>query len=129
MIVPLASRRGDHAHCPPIHATTPRKHLEADWEAALAVQQRLREDHDRFTRTCPQPLTPAQRQAITALAGDVQGLWAAPTTTDADRKQLIRAVVEQVAITVAGSSERVAVQIAWAGGRTTRGQTIRPVAR
>src|SRR5215218_11261007 len=27
MIVPLASRRGDHAHCPPIHATTPRKHL------------------------------------------------------------------------------------------------------
>jgi hypothetical protein len=29
MIVPLASRRGDHAHCPPIHATTPRKHLEA----------------------------------------------------------------------------------------------------
>jgi hypothetical protein len=30
---------------------------------------------------------------------------------------------------VAGSSERVAVQIAWAGGRTTRAQTIRPVAR
>src|SRR6266516_4816754 len=27
MIVPLGSRRGDHAHCPPIHATTPRKHL------------------------------------------------------------------------------------------------------
>jgi DNA invertase Pin-like site-specific DNA recombinase len=105
------------------------RQLEADWEAALAGQQRLREDYDRFTRTCPQPLTPAQRQAITALAGDVQGLWAAPTTTDADRKQLIRAVVEQVAITVAGSSERVAVEITWAGGRTTRGHTIRPVAR
>src|SRR5918996_6017470 len=29
MIVPLAGRRGDHAHCPPIHATTPRKHLAA----------------------------------------------------------------------------------------------------
>src|SRR6266536_4331735 len=28
MIVPLGSRRGDHAHCPPIHATTPRKHLD-----------------------------------------------------------------------------------------------------
>src|SRR6266487_2499047 len=27
MIVPLGSRRDDHAHCPPIHATTPRKHL------------------------------------------------------------------------------------------------------
>jgi DNA invertase Pin-like site-specific DNA recombinase len=105
------------------------RQLEADWEAALAAQQRLREDYDRFTRTRPQPLTPAQQQAITALAGDIEGLWAAPTTTDADRKQLIRAVVEQVAITVAGTSERVAVEITWAGGHTTRGQTTRPVAR
>jgi DNA invertase Pin-like site-specific DNA recombinase len=105
------------------------RQLEADWEAALAAQVRLREDYDRFTRTRPQPLTPAQQQAITALAGDIEGLWAAPTTTDADRKQLIRALVDQVTITVAGSSERVAVQITWAGGRTTGGQTIRPVAR
>jgi DNA invertase Pin-like site-specific DNA recombinase len=105
------------------------RQLEADWEAALAAQQRLREDHDRFTRTRPQSLTPAQQQAITALAADIEGLWAAPTTTDADRKQIIRTVVEQVTITVAGTSERVAVEIGWAGGHTTRGQTIRPVAR
>jgi Recombinase zinc beta ribbon domain/Recombinase len=105
------------------------RQLEADWEAALAAQQQLRDDYDRFTRTRPQPLTPAQQQAITAIAGDIEGLWAAPTTTDADRKQLIRALVTQVAITVAGTSERVAVQITWAGGRTTHGQTIRPVAR
>jgi DNA invertase Pin-like site-specific DNA recombinase len=105
------------------------RQLEADWEAALAAQQRLREDYDRFTRTCPQPLTAAQRQAITALAADIEGLWAAPTTTDADRKQLIRALVDQVTITVLGTSERVAVEIGWAGGRTTCGQTVRPVAR
>jgi DNA invertase Pin-like site-specific DNA recombinase len=105
------------------------RQLEADWEAALAAQQHLHEDYDRFTRTRPQPLSVAQRQAITALAGDIEGLWAAPTTTDADRKQLIRALVDQVTITVAGTSERVAVQIGWAGGHTTRGRTIRPVAR
>jgi Recombinase zinc beta ribbon domain/Recombinase len=29
------------------------RQLEADWEAALAAQQRLREDYDRFTRTRP----------------------------------------------------------------------------
>jgi hypothetical protein len=105
------------------------RQLEADWEAALAAEVRLREDHDRFTRTRPQPLTPAQQRAIAALASDIPGLWAAPTTTDADRKQLIRALVEQVTITVLGTSERVAVEIGWAGGHTTRGQTIRPVAR
>jgi Recombinase/Recombinase zinc beta ribbon domain len=105
------------------------RQLEADWEAALAAQQRLREDYDRFTRTRPQPLTAAQRQAITALAADIEGLWAAPTTTDADRKQLIRALVDQVTITVVGTSERVAVEIGWAGGHTTHAETVRPVAR
>jgi DNA invertase Pin-like site-specific DNA recombinase len=105
------------------------RQLEADWEAALAAQQRLREDYDRFTRTRPQPLTPAQQQAIAALAGDLPGLWAAPTTTDADRKQLIRALVDQVTITVVGTSERVEVEIAWAGGHTTHAETVRPVAR
>jgi DNA invertase Pin-like site-specific DNA recombinase len=105
------------------------RQLEADWEAALAAQQRLQEDYDRFTRTRPQPLTPAQQRAITALAGDIEGLWAAPTTTDADRKQIIRTLVDQVTITVAGTSEHVMVTIGWAGGHTTRGQTIRPVAR
>jgi len=51
------------------------------------------------------------------------------TTTDADRKQIIRALVDQVTITVVGTSEHVAVTIGWAGGHTTSGQTIRPVAR
>jgi DNA invertase Pin-like site-specific DNA recombinase len=105
------------------------RQLEADWEAALAAQQRLREDYDRFTRTRPQPLTPVQQQAITDLAADIPGLWAAPTTTDADRKQIIRTLVDQVTITVVGTSEHVSVTIGWAGGHTTRGQTIRPVAR
>jgi hypothetical protein len=45
------------------------------------------------------------------------------------RPQHIRALMEQVTITVAGTSERVAVEIGWAGGRTTHGQTVRPVAR
>jgi DNA invertase Pin-like site-specific DNA recombinase len=89
------------------------RQLEADWEAALANQQRLREDYDRFTRTRPRALTPAQQQAIAAL----------------DRKQLIRALVEQVTITIQGRSERVAVTITWAGGHTTHSQTVRPVAR
>jgi DNA invertase Pin-like site-specific DNA recombinase len=34
------------------------RQLEADWEAALAARQRLREDYDRFSRTRPRALTP-----------------------------------------------------------------------
>jgi hypothetical protein len=37
------------------------RQLEADWEAALAAQQQLREDYDRFTRT--RPTHPYRRRA------------------------------------------------------------------
>jgi DNA invertase Pin-like site-specific DNA recombinase len=104
------------------------RQLEKDWEQALAAQQTLQEEYDRFTLTRPRTLTAAEQRAITALAGDIEGLWTAATTTDTDRKEIIRALVEQVTVTVLGTSERVTVTITWAGGRTTTGETARPVA-
>lgn len=104
------------------------RQLEKDWEQALAAQQTLQEEYDRFTLTRPRTLTEAEQRAITALAGDIEGLWSAATTTATDRKEIIRALVEQVTVTVLGTSERVTVTITWAGGRTTTGETARPVA-
>ncbi|MGY3205168.1 recombinase family protein [Streptomyces sp. TE5632] len=105
------------------------RQLEKEWEDALAAQQRLREEYDRFTRSSPRILTPAERQTITALADDVEGLWRAHSTTRADRKEIVRAVVDKVVVTVLGTSERVKVTIVWAGGTTTAGEVIRPVQR
>lgn len=103
--------------------------LEKDWETALADQERLIEEHHRFTLTSPATLTPAQEQAITALARDIPGLWNAPTTTGKDRKEILRALLTNVTLTVIGRSERVAVTLTWAGGHTTSGELVRPVAR
>ncbi len=104
------------------------RQLEKDWEAALAERQRLGEEYDRFTAARPRTLTAAEREQIRALATDIPAIWHAPTTTDADRKQLIRHLVEQVRITVTGTSEKVDVQVVWAGGHRTTGQITRPVA-
>jgi DNA invertase Pin-like site-specific DNA recombinase/DNA-binding MarR family transcriptional regulator len=104
------------------------RQLEKDWEAALAERQRLGEEYDRFTAARPRTLTAAEREQIRALAGDLPALWDAPTTTDADRKQLIRHLVEQVRITVLGTSEEVDVEVTWAGGHRTAGRVTRPVA-
>jgi hypothetical protein len=76
----------------------------------------------------PRTLTAAEREQIRALAADLPTVWNAPTTTDADRKQLIRHLIEQVRITVLGTSEKVDVEVVWAGGHRTRAQIIRPVA-
>jgi DNA invertase Pin-like site-specific DNA recombinase len=104
------------------------RQLERDWETALAERQRLGEEYDRFTATRPPTLTPAERDQIRALATDLPAVWHAPTTTGADRKQLTRHLIEQVRITVLGTSEKVDVQVTWAGGHRTAGQITRPVA-
>jgi DNA invertase Pin-like site-specific DNA recombinase len=104
------------------------RQLEKDWEAALAGRQRLGEDYDRFTAACPRTLTAAEREQIRALAADLPAVWDAPTTTGADRKQLIRHLVEQVRVTVLGTSEKADVEITWAGGHRTAGRVTRPVA-
>jgi hypothetical protein len=63
------------------------------------------------------------------LATDIPALWAAPTTTDADRKAIIRQVVARVAVEPVGTSEQVQVTIAWVGGSRTRGVIARPITR
>jgi DNA invertase Pin-like site-specific DNA recombinase len=104
------------------------RQLEKDWEAALAERQRLGEEYDRFTAARPRTLTAGEREQIRALAADLPAVWKAPTTSDADRKQLIRHLIEQVRITVLGASEKVDVEVTWAGGRRTAAQITRPVA-
>ena len=104
------------------------RQLEKEWEAALAERQRLGEEYDRFTVSRPRALTPAERDQIRALAEDIPAIWHAPTTTDADRKQLIRHLVERVQVTVLGTSEKAEVQVVWAGGHRTAAQITRPVA-
>jgi DNA invertase Pin-like site-specific DNA recombinase len=104
------------------------RQLEKDWEAALAERQRLGEEYDRFAAGRPRTLTAAEREQIRALAADLPAVWDAATTTDADRKQLIRHLIQQVRVTVAGTSEKVDVEVIWAGGHRTAAQITRPVA-
>ena len=47
----------------------------------------------------------------------------------ADRKRLLRAVIESVQVTADGATERVHAAITWAGGHQTHAGLARPVAR
>jgi DNA invertase Pin-like site-specific DNA recombinase len=105
------------------------RQLERAWEETLAAQQQLDEAYHRFTREQPRLLSPAEQATIRRLSADIPALWNAPTTTDADRKAIIRQIVERVTVAVQGESERVHVTITWAGGVQTADQIVRPVAR
>jgi Recombinase zinc beta ribbon domain len=105
------------------------RQLEASWEAALAEASRLEADYQRFTEEQPKTLSAAERAAIQALAADLPQVWNAPSTSQADRKELLRILIEDITATVDGDSELVDVTITWAGGHQSTGQAVRPVAR
>ena len=105
------------------------RQLEAVWEAALAEAGRLEADYQRFTEEQPRTLSAAERAAIQALAADFPQVWSAPSTSQADRKELLRILIEDITATVAGDSELVDVVITWAGGHQTTGRAVRAVAR
>lgn len=104
------------------------RQLAKDWEEKLAAEQRLREDYERFRHEQPTVLSETEREAIRRLSRDIPALWEAQTTTNAERKQIIRQVVEWIVISVEGVSERVGTKIRWAGGTQTEGVVTRPVA-
>ena len=83
------------------------RQLEADWRAALAEAARLEADYQRFTEEQPAVLSAAERAAIQALGGDLPRVWHAPSTTQADRKELLRILIEDITVNVAGDSELV----------------------
>jgi hypothetical protein len=102
--------------------------LEKRWEELLAQQQRLQEDYDRFTRETPHQFTDEEQARVTALASDIPALWHAAGTSNADRKQLVRCLVERVTVHVRCDCEVVAVTIRWAGGYESQHELVRPVA-
>jgi DNA invertase Pin-like site-specific DNA recombinase len=103
--------------------------LEKRWEELLAQEKQLQEEYDRFLRQTPVGLSAEERARITALTSDIPTLWNAPGTTNVDRKQIVRCLVERVTVNVRTDSEVMGVTIHWAGGFESQHEITRPVRR
>jgi len=102
--------------------------LEKRWEETLSQKRQVQEDYDRFLSETPLTLGAEEQARIDALACDIPTLWSAAGTTNADRKEMIRCLVERVLVTVRCDSEYVDVTIQWAGGYENQHEIVRPVA-
>jgi hypothetical protein len=103
--------------------------LERQWEQALTDELKLQQEYAAFQARQPSTLSVEERAAIQRLAGNLPALWEAPTTTPAERQQIVRLLIERVLVTVVEDSEQVRVEVHWAGGHCSRLTLIRPVAR
>jgi hypothetical protein len=105
------------------------RELERQWERRLLDQRKLEEQYDRFRSEQPPKLTQADRQRIRTLSTDIPKLWHAPQTSAADRKTIVRHLIEHAVVTVVGDSQHVDLTIHWAGGFTSQHALVRPVAK
>jgi DNA invertase Pin-like site-specific DNA recombinase len=122
-----AERAGRHYHSVEPENRLVARQLAKDWEKKLSEEQSLRGEYQRFLLEKPRLLSASERGAIRRLASDIPALWSAASTTNAERKEIVRQVIERVMVEVEGDSERVGVCIEWAGGRRTTDVVIRPV--
>ena len=102
--------------------------LEQRWDESLREVVRLEAEFERFNRTQPRLLDEADRDRVRRLAEQVPAVWHAPTTTAADRRQIVRLLIDRVVLTVEPNDDRVGVRIEWAGG-AVREQTVRRAVR
>jgi hypothetical protein len=102
--------------------------LEQAWEEQLRSLQQLDQEYNRFHQDQPRQLSEREREQIRYLATDLPVLWQASNTTDEDRKQILRQVIEQVSVNVEGDGEWVEIRVHWAGGQQTYSRIRRPVA-
>ncbi|HTD80156.1 MAG TPA: zinc ribbon domain-containing protein, partial [Chloroflexota bacterium] len=93
--------------------------LERQWEEKLRAIEQLEREFAAWCRRQPLTLTAEDRATIVALAEDLPGIWSAPTTTPADRKQLVRLLITTVLVDQRRRRGLVWLQINWRTGATT----------
>jgi hypothetical protein len=93
--------------------------LERDWENALQELATAEAELALREQQRPRALTDEERERLLALGADLGRVSSAPTTTDRDRKQLIRCLIEDVTIDVSCEQRRAQLTIRWRGGAIT----------
>jgi hypothetical protein len=93
--------------------------LERDWERALGALAEAEAELALREQQRPRALTQDERERLLALGSDLGRVWSAPTTTDRDRKQLLRTLIEEVIVDVNREQRRATLTLRWQGGALT----------
>jgi len=93
--------------------------LEREWEQRLCELDSAEAELAHREQQRPRTLSPEERQRLEALGTDLERVWSAPTTTDRDRKELLRTLLEEVIIAVKREEARAHLTLRWKGNLIT----------
>ena len=90
--------------------------LEREWEQTLTALAAAEAELALRERQRPRTLTAGEREQLLALGADLGRVWSVPTTSDRDRKQLLRTLIEEVIVDVVREQRRATLTLRWRGG-------------
>jgi DNA invertase Pin-like site-specific DNA recombinase len=93
--------------------------LETEWEKRLRDLAAAEAELQRREQQRPRALSLEEKNKIQSLGSDLTKVWTAPSTTDRDRKELLRALLEEVIIAVDRPEHRAHLTLRWRGGTLT----------
>jgi DNA invertase Pin-like site-specific DNA recombinase len=93
--------------------------LERRWNEKLERMAQLERAYAQAEREAEWRLTTDERAAITDLSRDLPAVWSAETTTNQERKQLLRMAIDSIQLDGIRQAGQIEVQIRWRTGTVT----------
>jgi DNA invertase Pin-like site-specific DNA recombinase/uncharacterized protein YndB with AHSA1/START domain len=93
--------------------------LETEWEKRLRDLTTAEMELRRREQQRPNSLGPEQLQRIQMLGSDIGQVWSAVSTTDRDRKELLRTLLEEVVMNLKRAEGHAHLTLRWRGGAIT----------
>jgi hypothetical protein len=93
--------------------------LERRWNEKLERVTHLEQAYAHAEQEAEWNLTPEDRQAIQELSQNLPRLWGAPSTTNQERKRLLRMAIASVQLDGVSKAGEIDVQIRWRSGVLT----------
>ena len=100
--------------------------LEGEWERQLQRVRHAERTLAAVRARRPHPLTEQEIAWCRRAGADLRAVLDAPTTTNRDRKLLLRAMISEIRITVEREQQRADLRIVWEGGAITDHQFTLP---
>jgi hypothetical protein len=100
--------------------------LEQRWNEQLERVAQLERAYTQAAQQAHWQLSPSERTALRDLAQNLPAIWAAPTTTNRERKQLLRSAITTVQLDGQREAGQIEVLIHWRSGTITRLMLVRP---
>lgn len=101
--------------------------LETRWNQKLEELAGVEREYEQARSARKLELSDKDKKRILALAGDLPKLWSAPTTSNTDKKRILRLLIQEVVLSPVDVPQRATrIRILWKSGAITELLTPRP---